>query len=206
MSVWMWRWTHYNRISKTNDICALRPINTTENLHVSYSVLKMHLSPLLQKKSKLYFIWNLNFLLQMCWSRWVRNTCQNANLNEHSGVPWTHGSKRKLVGQKLNKSQQLLLWAGQPELTQPEHRLAAATGGRRSGASGEGRGTTLDWMSSAAESFSGTRLWNPPAWVCSPELQRIEITHLCGFCPTDDVSHRHQRAGVELAGALLGGV
>lgn len=40
----------------------------------------------------------------------------------------------------------------------------------------------------------------------SPELHSIEQVHLCCFGSAHNVAHRHQRAGVQLARALLGGV
>lgn len=40
----------------------------------------------------------------------------------------------------------------------------------------------------------------------SPELHSIEQVHLCCFGSTHNVAHCHQRAGVQLAWTLLGGV
>lgn len=40
----------------------------------------------------------------------------------------------------------------------------------------------------------------------SPELHSVKQVHLCRFGPAHNVAHRHQRAGVQLARALLGGI
>lgn len=86
-------------------------------------------------------------------AKWIHNTCQNSNLNEDISSPWTYGSKGKAVGQQFNQSQQLLLWAGQPQPTQPEHRLTAATRERHNTRKVGGWGYYYGWIMSAAESF-----------------------------------------------------
>lgn len=56
-----------------------------------------------------------------------QNTRQNSNLNEDISSPRANRPKRQAVGQQPNKCQQLLLRASQPQLSQEEHRLTAAT-------------------------------------------------------------------------------
>lgn len=56
-----------------------------------------------------------------------QNTRQNSNLNEDISSPRAYWSKSQAVGQQPNESQQLLLRARQPQLSQEEHRFTTAT-------------------------------------------------------------------------------
>lgn len=92
------------------------------------------------------------------------NTCQNSDLNEDISSPWTYGSKSETVGQQPHKNQQLLLCAGQPQLTQPEHRLTAATRERHS-TRRVGREGKLLWLIVSSRLMCQTGAQNMLTWT-----------------------------------------
>ena len=72
----------------------------------------------------------VNLSIQLCRTMNLRSTCQNPDLNEDLGPPGADEAKGLVVAQQTHQGRQLLLRTGQPQMTQPQHCLTAATRGR----------------------------------------------------------------------------